>query len=198
MMSRGVPAGTRMPNHASYSNCGNPASLNVGTSGSSAIRVSPVTASARRSPFWIRSPPTLKKVKANATSPRSTAVLASGNPRNGTIVIFAPIVLRKSSAAIPVALPRPGGAKVHATGRRPGHVGKLPQSLGRRVLRHDEDRRHRRHLGDGNEVRDRIESDIGIDGLDHGVAVRRQHQRVTVGRSLRESRPCRRCRAGFQ
>ncbi len=78
--------------------------------------MSPVTASARRSPLRIRSPPTLKKVKPKAVSPRNTAVLDSGRPRNATIVIFALTILRKSSAAIPVALPRPADAKLTPSG----------------------------------------------------------------------------------
>ena len=44
------------------------------------MRLRAVTASARILPAWIRSPPTLKKVKPMAESPRMIAVWASGMP----------------------------------------------------------------------------------------------------------------------
>ncbi len=80
-ISAGVPAGATIPLHDSDTKPGNPLSIMVGTSASSALRAGPVTASGRSLPSLMC--PSSTEVGSNAMSiwPVSMSVTALAAPR---------------------------------------------------------------------------------------------------------------------
>jgi hypothetical protein len=116
-MSGGVFAGTKSPNQIGYSASVKPSSLVVGTSGKAAVRVAPLTASARSLPSRTCGPTSAGGPKKKSTRPAITSDIASAPPLNGTWSASMPALIRNRSALRCVAVPTPTDENVSAPGR---------------------------------------------------------------------------------
>src|SRR6266536_1054163 len=97
MTGAGVRAGTMSPTQLQYSNPGKPASVIVGTSGSSEERVRPVTASALSLPDFRNGSATAMPENITGTAPDTTSVIAGVVPLYGTWVRSTPARALNSS-----------------------------------------------------------------------------------------------------
>jgi len=87
----GVPAGAKKPYHVEMSKPGNPASANVGNSGTSGERCAVVTASAFNLPAFTCAIALARLSNMNCVSPASSACVAGAPPLKGTCTASVPV-----------------------------------------------------------------------------------------------------------
>ena len=109
-MSRGRFAGPSMPSQTLASKAGRPASVTVGTSGSSETRWPEVTARPRSLPERTWGAPVSARSNITGTLPEITSITAIGLALYGTWTIFVPVIARNSSVARCPVLPMPAVA----------------------------------------------------------------------------------------
>ena len=90
MTGRGVRAGACMPNQAVASKPGTTVSARVGTSGSTALRTCPVTASGRSRPSRIWPMQEGRLSTEHSSRPATASISMGPAPRKGTCVICSP------------------------------------------------------------------------------------------------------------
>ena len=115
-MSRGVPAGAKMPNQIGYSALAKPASWVVGTSGRAAARVAPLTTRAVSLPSRTCGRTRPSGPKKKSMRPATTSFIASAPPLNGTWTASTPALRRNRSALRCVADPIPTDEKLKLPG----------------------------------------------------------------------------------
>src|SRR3974377_1944723 len=106
-MARGVVAGTNTPNQKLYSECGNPASVVVGTSGKSGDRSELLTASAMSLPSRISGRGGQSGLKKKSPRPVMTSVSPAGDPLYGIGSALKSAARRNLSEFSCAALPSP-------------------------------------------------------------------------------------------
>ena len=184
MMSLGVPPGAKIANHAWVWKLLTPASIMVGTSGSTLARFGPVVPSARTAPERTCGAPVETKSSNRGTWPAITSFIASGLERYGTWRMETPIWSLSSSMARWFG--RAGARRSISQFAGPG-LGERDQF--RHRLRRQARMRHQQHRGsadqgDRREILQEIEWQLLVRMDGERQEARAAQQRVAVRRRL--------------